>query len=257
MTGAESDALVSPQTFLATGDARPPAARLGVAVVRDLVSAIVTGEVAAGSFLPPEGDLCTHFGVSRTVIRESVKRIEEKGLVRVEHGRGTTVQPSTSWNILDPVVLSALADNDDSLGFLDQLAVVRTALEGSMSAQAATLRTDAQLAELTTALERMRTSLHDRDAFQQADADFHGLVMTMSGNLLAASMTKILFDRARESARFTGNATEAAFALSLSEHQGVLEAIAAGHPADAEARMRSHIIDAWERRRGYAAPRLP
>lgn len=240
---------VKQQSFLGRADARRPAARLGVAVVRDLVSAIVTGEVTPGSFLPPEAELCTHFGVSRTVIRESVKRIEEKGLVRVEHGRGTTVQPSTSWNILDPVVLSALADNDDSLGFLDQLAVVRTALEGSMSAQAAALRTDEQLAALRAAFTTMATSLTDGEAFQQADADFHFLVMTMSGNLLAASMTKILFERARESARFTSNATEAAFRATLDEHGRVLEAIAAGDSAGAEACMRSHIIEAWNRRR--------
>ena len=75
--------------------------------------------------------------MSRTVIRESVKRIEEKGLVTVAQGRGTQAQPSTSWNILDPVVLSALVENDSSLGVLDELATVRSALEGSMSAEVA------------------------------------------------------------------------------------------------------------------------
>src|SRR6187399_1542405 len=95
-----------PQTILGAG--RVPAARLGVAVVHDLVTAIVTGEVPAGQSLPPEGVLSQTFGVSRTVIRESVKRIEEKGLVNIAQGRGTEVLPSDSWNVLDPVVLSAL-----------------------------------------------------------------------------------------------------------------------------------------------------
>ncbi len=57
------------RSFLGAADARTPAARLGVAVVHDLVSAIVTGEVAPGESLPPEGPLSAHFGVSRTVIR--------------------------------------------------------------------------------------------------------------------------------------------------------------------------------------------
>ena len=126
------------RSFLGAAEARIPAARLGVAVVHDLVSAIVTGEVAPGDSLPPEDALSAHFGVSRTVIRESVKRIEEKGLVTVVQGRGTQAQPSTSWNILDPVVLSALLENDSSLGVLDELATVRSALEGSMSAEVAT-----------------------------------------------------------------------------------------------------------------------
>ena len=62
------------------GAHRTPAARLGVQVVHDLVSAIVTGEVAPGDLLPTETELCENFGVSRTVIRESMKRLEEKGI---------------------------------------------------------------------------------------------------------------------------------------------------------------------------------
>lgn len=70
---------------------RRPAERLGVAVVSEMVELIVTGQLAEGQVLPPEGPLSEHFGVSRTVIRESVKRLEEKGLVVVAQGRGTQV----------------------------------------------------------------------------------------------------------------------------------------------------------------------
>src|SRR3954464_1285314 len=161
------------RSFLGARDARTPAARLGVAVVHDLVSAIVTGEVAPGESLPPEGVLSTHFGVSRTVIRESVKRIEEKGVVSVVQGRGTQAQPSTSWNILDPVVLSVLLENDSSLGVLDELARVRRALEGSMSAEVASRRSDDDLEQLRAAFAHMEDTIHDEDAYNQADFDFH------------------------------------------------------------------------------------
>ena len=79
--------------------------RLGTVVVQELVELIVTGGVEPGHALPPEGPLSERFGVSRTVIRESVKRLEEKGLVLVAQGRGTYVTPPTSWNMLDPAVL--------------------------------------------------------------------------------------------------------------------------------------------------------
>jgi GntR family galactonate operon transcriptional repressor len=59
-----------PRPGIVTGSApRLPPARLGVAVVADLVSAIVTGELSPGDVLPPEGVLSSNFGVSRTVIR--------------------------------------------------------------------------------------------------------------------------------------------------------------------------------------------
>lgn len=237
------------RSFLGAAEARIPAARLGVAVVHDLVSAIVTGEVAPGESLPPEDALSAHFGVSRTVIRESVKRIEEKGLVTVVQGRGTQVQPSASWNILDPVVLSALVENDSSLGVLDELATVRSALEGSMSADTASRRSDEELEQLRAAFDHMAETINDEAAYNQADFDFHGLVMTLSGNRLAENITKILFQRARASQRFTGSPTREMFEQTLVEHRQVLEAIEAGDPGAAEAAMRNHIVVAWQRRR--------
>ena len=237
------------RTFLGAAEARIPAARLGVAVVHDLVSAIVTGEVAPGESLPPEDALSAHFGVSRTVIRESVKRIEEKGLVTVVQGRGTQAQPSTSWNILDPVVLSALLENDSSLGVLDELATVRSALEGSMSAEVASSRSAEELEQLRAAFAHMQETIGDDAAYQQADADFHFLVMTLSKNRLAENITNILFRRARASNRFVGAPDRAAYEETLTEHGRVLEAIETGDAAAAEAAMRTHIIDAWMRRR--------
>ena len=239
----------SARSFLGASDARTPAARLGVAVVHDLVSAIVTGEVAAGESLPPEGTLSAHFGVSRTVVRESVKRIEEKGLVTVVQGRGTRVEPADSWNMLDPVVLGALVENDDSLGVLDELATVRSALEGSMSADAARRRSDADVAALRHALDHMAETIADGEAYSQADVDFHFLVMAFSGNRLAENITRVLFQRARESIRFTGAPTDEAFRATLDEHRRILDAIEAGDAAEAEAAMRAHIVDAWQRRR--------
>ena len=249
MTSAIDQDSAAAGPFSGTVGARVPAARLGVAVVNDLVTSIVTGEVPPGDSLPPEGVLSQHFGVSRTVIRESVKRIEEKGLVTVAQGRGTEVLPAESWNVLDPVVLSALVENDDSVGVLDELAVVRGALEGSMSAETAVSHTAQQLAELHVALDRMAETIADEEEFNQADVDFHFLVMTISGNRLAGNITKILFKRARDSYRFHGSPTQEAFRLTFEEHSRVLEAIERGDAAGAEAAMRDHINDAWQRRR--------
>lgn len=242
-------ALPGPRSILATESARTPVARLGVAVVRDLVGAIVTGEVAPGDSLPPEGVLSQHFGVSRTVIRESVKRVEEKGLLAVTQGRGTSVNDPSSWNVLDPVVLSALVEHDDSLGVLDELAIVRGSLEGSMAAAAARGRTPERALALQSAMDRMTETIDDYDTFSKADVDFHFTVMDQSENRLATNITRILFLRASESSRFVGNPTTEAVRLTLDEHRAVHEAIERGDPDAAERAMRTHISEAWARRR--------
>lgn len=228
---------------------RTPAARLGVAVVADLVAAIVTGTLPPGEVLPPEGILSQQFGVSRTVIRESVKRIEEKGLVVVAQGRGTTVNPPSKWNVLDPVVLSAMVDHDDSLGVLDELSVVRGSLEASMARAAAQRQNPERSAELRAAFEETGRRIDDFEAYNEADADFHYLIMEQSGNRLAANITRILFARARESSRFIGTPGVEAMRVTLDEHRAILDAIVSGDGEAASQAMRDHIARAWARRR--------
>ena len=235
--------------ILATGERRAPAARLGVVVVHDLVTAIVTGSVKPGEPLPPEGELVATFGVSRTVIRESVKRLEEKGMVTVAQGRGTVVTQPSEWNLLDRVVISSMIENDETLGILDELAQVRGDLESSMTAAAAVRRTEEELVTLRAALQAQRDAIADLDAFQELDRAFHARIMECSGSRLAESIAHTLVQRASEYARFHGEPGPEGLALTLVEHQEVLDAVAAGDAEAAATTMRDHIARSWERRR--------
>ncbi|MFB2580580.1 FadR/GntR family transcriptional regulator [Herbiconiux sp. P15] len=240
----------TPATGLfAGGEKRAPATRLGVAVVHDLVAAIVTGSVKPGDPLPPEGELVSAFGVSRTVIRESVKRLEEKGMVTVAQGRGTVVTQPSEWNLLDRVVISTMIENDETLGILDELAQVRGDLESTMTAAAARRRTDADIEALKTALQVQRDAIADIEAFQALDRAFHSCIMETSGSRLAESIAHTLVQRASEYARFHGEPGPEALALTLVEHQQVLDAIVAGDAEAAAVLMREHIASSWERRR--------
>ncbi|WFE34660.1 FCD domain-containing protein [Micromonospora sp. WMMD975] len=236
---------------------RRPAERLGVAVVSELVELVVTGQLGEGEMLPPEGPLSEHFGVSRTVIRESVKRLEEKGLVVVSQGRGTQVARVGSWNMLDPFVLSALIDNDESLGVLDELTVVRGSLEGAMAGTLASRRTTEELTRVEHALAAMREIRHETDSFRQADVVFHFTVMELSRNRLAENICKRLYRRALESSRYHGLKYESAFESTLDEHARVVDAISRQDVAGAERAMRDHIVGSWQRRRFQGPPEEP
>jgi DNA-binding FadR family transcriptional regulator len=228
---------------------RRPAERLGVAVVRELVELIVTGEWAEGELLPPEGTLCDYFGVSRTVLREAVKRLEEKGMVVVAQGRGTQVARTGSWNMLDPTVLSALIDNDHSLGILDELTVVRGSLEAAMAGAVAERRTPEELGRIERALETMREMEAESDAFRQADVVFHFTVMEISRNRLAENIAKRLYRRALESDRYQGMRYEGAFQSTIAQHARVVDMIREQDVEGAMRAMREHINEAWQQRR--------
>ena len=228
---------------------RIPAERLGIAVVRDLVDSIVSGAARPGETLPPEALLASEFAVSRTVIRESIKRVEEKGLIQVEQGRGTIVAATNNWNLLDPDVLDAMIAHDDSLGILDEVVSVRALLESEMSANAAGTVTDVQIEELRASLEYMRESVDDLDAFPAGDMQFHAVIMNIAESRLGASISRILVGAAMESHRYRGDIGSKYFKDTLDEHAAILKAITERDPQAAHEAMRHHILVAWERRR--------
>lgn len=229
--------------------ARAPIERIGLTVLREIVEDIVTGRYPSDAPMPTESVLSEQFGVSRTVIRESVKRLQEKGLVTVAQGRGTSINPRTSWNMLDPLVIDALVQNDETLKVLDDLSATRASLEAEMASAASRTRDDHGIEALREALAAMAETISDSAAFREADVHFHHTVMAISGNALAENIARVLLGHAIGSDRFTGHDPAHSFELTLSEHERIANAITAGEPEAAHAAMHAHIADSWERRR--------
>jgi GntR family transcriptional regulator, galactonate operon transcriptional repressor len=218
------------------------------AFMREIADSIVSGRYAADEVLPPEAVLGAYFHVSRTIIRESMKRLEEKGLVAIQQGRGTLVRPHAAWNVLDPLVLSAVIAHDEELHTLDELTLVRGALEGVMAAQAAARATEEDVRELQAVLQTMRETEGDYMRFRDADADFHRMVMRLSGNFLAGNIADTLYSRARSYARFEGRPPADASRRTLDEHEAVHDAIAGHDAGAAQLAMNEHIVGSWRRR---------
>jgi GntR family galactonate operon transcriptional repressor len=224
-------------------------ARLADVVVGSLLDGVVSGERAEGSTLPNEPALCAEYGVSRTVVREAVKTLEEKGLVKARQGLGTTVLGQDAWNLLDPMVLAAVVRHDDQLSVLDQLVSVRSALESQMAGQAARLGTAEQKVWIRNAWTTMAAQVADAVAFADTDVEFHERVMLASGNRLARAIVRTVHAEARTSLRYVGHPSRADCELSNAQHLAVLEAIEASDAESASEAMTNHIADAWSRRR--------
>src|ERR1700736_1404501 len=135
--------------------------RLHAHVVDALVPMIAGGELAPGRGLPPEPDMSARFGVSRSVVREALRVLGEKGLVEVRHGSGTRVTTPDRWDPLDPAVLAALPASGPSAVVLRDLLEARTIVECEVAALAAERADAAENAALEDALAIMRGSLDD------------------------------------------------------------------------------------------------
>lgn len=73
----------------------------GSSLARNLFSLVITSEFPEGSTLPVEAELCDRFGVSRTALREAIKRLEAKGILNVRRRTGTLVASRRNWALLD------------------------------------------------------------------------------------------------------------------------------------------------------------
>lgn len=219
-------------------------------LVESLRTRIVNGDIAPGEKLPSEPRLATEHGVSRTVVREAIARLNLEGLVHTRRGSGSyALTPPADDADGAPPLARSLAD---------RLALVeyRLALEAEAAALAATRRTPAQLAALADRLDALASSDGHPATAMQHDFAFHRLVAEAAGNrfLLEAldrlgpqmiAMPRGRLDR-HDGGRFTA---------VVQEHRAVLAALESQDPLAAAAAMRVHL--AGSRRRLLAESGAP
>lgn len=225
---------------------------LAEAVTRELVRDVVTERYAAGTTLPSTVVLCEMFTVSRTVIREAITALTEKGLVAARQGVGTVILDRNSWRLLDPMVLEATFQREDGLLFMDQLIEIRTSLESLMAASAAREVADNERADLTARFEALESALAESDGYDEADIAFHATIHRISGNEFAREIISSIQGKARLVDEYTGAPPQGHTEITHEEHRHIYEAVTSGD-ADASADlMRAHISRSWARRRPHS-----
>jgi DNA-binding FadR family transcriptional regulator len=224
-------------------------ARFASVVVEEVADQIIRGALPEGEVLPTEPALCEHFGFSRTVVREGLKLLEERGLVRVEQGRGTTVQSRESWNLLDPLVLRIALAYDEDLALLDNLIVVRRVLEQEMAQAAAERLTEADLAALETTIDRMEAAYDDYGRFRDADQAFHAIVMRASGNEVGLTIVRTIHRHGGAMPTLATASSRKALVRTAREHRAIFDALAARDGDRAAELIAAHIDSAWAERK--------
>jgi DNA-binding FadR family transcriptional regulator len=233
--------------------------RLHRTLLQALVADIVRGALAEGQRLPTETELAQRFGVSRGVARESLRSLEERGLVTVKHGSGASVCPATEWDMFNPDVIAAVLAGDRGPQLLGDYLECRRLLEIEAAGLAAERATRAHLVALSEALEAMTAaavqtaaSPSAEDRFHDADIAFHRAVIQATGNRALRWMTEPVH-RALAAARRPLARPELRLERSLPEHRRILGAIADGEPEAARAAMRDHLLTVERYLSEYAA----
>jgi len=207
-------------------------------LVQQLGQMIVSGDLGADRPLVPE-EIGQRFEVSRTVVRESLRVLEAKGLVSARPNVGTRVRPVSDWNLLDPDIIEWRAfgpQRDDQRRELSDLRWTIEPLAARLAAGHG--REDAQQ-RLADMAEIMGRALAQGDAltFSRADGEFHALLLQLAGNRMLEHLAGIVSSALQISG---GPATgcERPSETSIGDHTRIVEAVGSGDAAAAEAAMR-------------------
>nr|WP_202535564.1 FCD domain-containing protein [Streptomyces sp. SID4919] len=224
-------------------------------LVQQLGQMIVSGDLGADRPLVPE-EIGQRFEVSRTVVRESLRVLEAKGLVSARPNVGTRVRPVSDWNLLDPDIIEWRAfgpQRDDQRRELSELRWTIEPLAARLAAGHG--REDVQQ-RLTDMVEIMGHALGQADTitFGRADAEFHALLIQLAGNRMLEHLSGIVSSALHVSGGpVTG--CDRPHEHSLAHHARIAEALAQGDAAAAEAAMRQLLTVHPEVERVVPAPR--
>lgn len=207
----------------------------------DLLDRIISGEFPPGATLPGELELTAHHEVSRLTVREAVKTLEAQSVVRIERGRGTFVNPVSSWASMEAVLRAASEGGNDAAASV-QLIEVRRMLETGAAELAATRITPQEIAGLRRHLTGMQGAhdAADLGRFVEADLAFHDVILHASGNVFLAVMfeplSRVLAARRAETSRVPEIQVNA-----IREHTAIVAALASGDAERSRIAMDNHM----------------
>ncbi|GAA0820165.1 GntR family transcriptional regulator [Streptosporangium amethystogenes subsp. fukuiense] len=201
---------------------------MGADDLQDLVAkirrSVLTGQFTAGQRLI-ESELCDFYQVSRSTVRQALRELVADGLVEVQRNKGARVRTISTAEAVE-------------------ITEVRMVLEGLLAAKAAERVTPEQAERLLGIKEAMRerVAAHDPLAYSDLNAALHALIQEIAGqstvrNILVRLQGQLVRHQFRLSLQ-PGRS-----AVSLDQHERIVDAIVAGDPAGAEAAMRAHLRD--------------
>lgn len=193
-------------------------------VFEQLENEILTGKYPYGDVLT-EMRLSQELGVSRTPIREALRRLEQEGII-ADSGKGMKVLGITREDIQD-------------------IYEIRLRLEGLAARWAAERADEAMLDELSNILDLQEFYVSREDSIHTRDMDtrFHETLYRSSGSAILFNTLMPLHKRVMKFRRVSLEKSGRA-AQSTQEHRAILEALCAGDAEEAERLTTAHVAAA-------------
>ncbi|MCW1950556.1 MAG: FCD domain-containing protein [Octadecabacter sp.] len=205
---------------------------------------ILDGSLPAGATLPAEREIVQEHGVSRTVVREAVLALANKGLIKAQpRFRPVVVKPGydTALDVVGSVVSQLLRDSSGVRNLFD----MRIMMEVNLVRHAALNASGEDIAKLEEALAANGAAIEDSVRFYETDIGFHKVLYEIPKNpilpAIHAAYTDWLSVHWRQMPRMPSRNQ-----VNFEAHTRIFDAILRRQPDQAEAALREHLKFAWD-----------
>jgi DNA-binding FadR family transcriptional regulator len=228
-------------------------------IIQQVEGAILQGSLAAGDRLPSERELQAMLDVSRNTLRESLRVLEQKGLVEIRKGNrgGIFVKQLNADCMAESLGLFVQSQRIT----MEQISEFRQDLEGLVTCRAARQAKPGRMAEIDRLLQQAEIlagqGAAQWEAFMQADRDIHLALARLAGNPLHLFFLETVhthFHRYHINAYLPRD--EATIRVTLAELQAIVKAVSRGEAERAESLAREHVRRATQAMRQAAGRAL-
>ncbi len=188
-----------------------------------------------GDSLPPEHELARRYGVGRSSVREALRLLESKGVIR-SAGHGSFVVAEYGNALVDSLRFLLTLEAFD----LEELYELRKILETEFAALAASRRKEEHLQRMEEAIREMEAGLDSQARYIEADLRFHLTVAEATRNRVGVYVMRAIRDplhKALASVYHIPGSPQ----KSMAQHRAILEAVRARDPEEARRRMAEHL----------------
>lgn len=211
--------------------------RLSEQVLQEMQRLIMEEYPTPGSRLPKEADLADRFQVSRVVIREAMKVLEDRGMVEVRAGRGTLTLSAKPNRMKDSLLLLFRDQPVPTLEDMELMLELRQVLEETSASLAAVRAGEDDLQEIQDALQGMAADNGDLKHTIEADLRFHRAVMRAAHNPYLELVLDPVMSAFLQQIKLTN------FHTGVDLHRHIFEEIRAHNPIGARQAVRRLMKD--------------
>lgn len=210
-------------------------------IIDEIKAYCLNKNLKPGDKLPTERELASRFNVSRTSVREALRKLEIKGIIEIKQGSGSFIR-TTEFPQLGEELSSTILNVEKKLVY--EMLELRRVLEVECAFLAAQRATSSDLEQIRQALEMMEKANDNVEIGLEADLAFHLQIVRASHNTIFLQLIETLSGHMKDTIRATRKqrlSDPSRMQDTIDEHKQIFVAIASGQADLAKQLMEKHI----------------